>query len=290
MSARISVIIPYYGVDPSQLLTCLRSLAIQSIGSNLLEVLIVDNNPQPVLSPQPGIVLLHEPKPGAYSARNAGIRRASADILAFIDSDCVPARDWAFELLKCFDRDPGCAVVAGAIQPTFRNPKHISVVEAYDSCVHMRQQEYAERFHFGATANLIVRRSIFQKVELFDERLFSGGDREWGERAWQLEYRVQYHAQVIVFHSARHTLSAVFTKARRLVGREIFYARLNKTPISAVLCAELRFACRRLRLVWHRRRDFNLATLCGMSMVVLIVFAVRGGHVWATRRGGKLHR
>ena len=40
------------------------------------------------------VQLLREVKPGAAAARNAGIRVATSEIVAFTDSDCAPQSDW----------------------------------------------------------------------------------------------------------------------------------------------------------------------------------------------------
>src|SRR5262245_3491648 len=40
------------------------------------------------------MTLVHEAEPGVSRARNAGWRSASSDVVAYVDDDCYPARDY----------------------------------------------------------------------------------------------------------------------------------------------------------------------------------------------------
>jgi GT2 family glycosyltransferase len=288
MTPRISVIIPFYGTNVSQLKECIASLQAQTIGWQPLEAIVIDNNPQPALVLEPGSVsaVLHEPKPGSYAARNAGVRKASAQIVAFLDADCVAAPDWAAKIVERLDNDSAATIIAGYIQPTYRNPQRPNAVEVYDSSVHMRQKYYVEVRHFGATANLAARKSVFDEVGCFNDSMLSGGDREWCERAYERGYGVRYAEDIVVFHPARHTLAGAMTKGRRLVGREVFYARQQKLAILRALYHEVWFACSRLVLVWRRRKDVGVVAAARGLGVVVIVFLARCDQVWKTRHGG----
>src|SRR5687767_14260928 len=94
----VSVIIPVYN-DTERLLRCLEALEAQTYPRNRFEVIVVDNGSDvPVadtLNRHAGCaILVTEPRPGGFVARNAGIERASGEILAFTDADCLPAASW----------------------------------------------------------------------------------------------------------------------------------------------------------------------------------------------------
>lgn len=48
-------------------------------------------------------------------ARNAGIKRAKADIVALTDDDCRPDPGWAASIRKAFDKHPSVVCVEGAV-------------------------------------------------------------------------------------------------------------------------------------------------------------------------------
>ena len=54
--------------------------------------------------PDPRITLVREPVPRPVHARNAGLRKAGADIVAFTDDDVVVDKAWLREIAAGFER------------------------------------------------------------------------------------------------------------------------------------------------------------------------------------------
>jgi GT2 family glycosyltransferase len=102
-----------------QLATLLNMLSAQSLRPR--EVLVVDN--RPATSGVSELVrrlalsvtrYVPEPRRGLSRARNAGLRQARTELVAFTDDDVDPAPDWLAELAAPFD-DPAVACVTGQI-------------------------------------------------------------------------------------------------------------------------------------------------------------------------------
>src|SRR6185503_20329850 len=123
-------------------------------------------------------VLVREEAAGAYTARNRGVTAARGEVLAFTDADCIPGRRWLEHGVRALTRVPRCGLVAGRIEVFARDPRHPRASELYEAAAAFRQQDYVQRWRFGATANLITRREVFESVGAFDGRLRSLGDRE----------------------------------------------------------------------------------------------------------------
>lgn len=61
----------------------------------------------------PSLKIVSAPFSMSYELMNAGVRAATADIVAFVDGDCVPAPDWIRRLVDAFRADPEAVGVSG---------------------------------------------------------------------------------------------------------------------------------------------------------------------------------
>src|SRR5688572_2788795 len=93
----VSVVVPVRN-DAARLRTCVAALRVQSYPSNRYEIIVDDNaSHEPVVLEHrelPITRVVRNEGPGSYAARNAGIAASCGDVLAFTDSDCVPAAEW----------------------------------------------------------------------------------------------------------------------------------------------------------------------------------------------------
>ncbi|PSO84630.1 MAG: glycosyl transferase family 2 [Cyanobacteria bacterium QH_9_48_43] len=217
----VSVLVPVFN-DSERLKICLEALENQTYSPNLYEVIVVDNGSdedvKSAVSQFAWAIVVYESRAGSYAARNHGISLARGDILAFTDSDCIPAEDWIENGVANLMQVPNCGLVAGKIEIYFKDPNHPTAVELYDQVIAFPQKSYVEKEKFAVTANLFTFRSVLDEIGLFKDMLASGGDFEWGRRVFSAGYRQIYADNTRVAHPARSSLSKISQKATRVIG------------------------------------------------------------------------
>ena len=123
--------------------------------------------------------------------------------------------DWLESALHTFqttDADyVGCAV-------ELTLPEEPSLAARYDHHTGFPVESYLERQGFAPTCCLFVRREVFADVGLFDHRLESGGDKEFGNRVRDAGYDQHFAENVTMYHPTRNTIAELAAKDRR-VGR-----------------------------------------------------------------------
>jgi GT2 family glycosyltransferase len=209
---------------PTELDRCLGSL--RAIEGGFDEIVIVDNGPanartREVVARHPGVVYVAEERPGLSVARNTGIRASRGAIVAFTDDDVVVHRRWAERLRTPF-ADPTVMAVTGLVLPAELENAAQSVFEfdiggfsqgfrpiRYDREFYLRMRDYGVPvWRVGAGASMAFRRSAFDAVGVFDERLGAGAsgcseDSEMWYRLVAAGHVCHYEPTAVVFHRHR---------------------------------------------------------------------------------------
>ena len=68
------------------------------------------------------LLYVEEPNLGKPNAMNAGIARASGDLVVFTDDDVIPDRQWLCEWRRVADAHPEIDIFGGTIAPAFEAP------------------------------------------------------------------------------------------------------------------------------------------------------------------------
>ena len=218
---RVSVIVPVYN-DEIRLQKCLDALENQSYPKDYYEIIVVDNASTVDLK---SIVdcfkqshYYYEAQPGSYAARNTGLTVSTGEVIAFTDSDCIPAHNWIERGVYALQKNHNSGLVGGAITFFYKNPNCLTGVELYEQYEGFPQKRYIEKENFGATANVFTYRKVIDSVGKFDSKLKSGGDSEWGKRVARAGYNLCYAEDVEVKHPARSTYSEYYKKISRVIG------------------------------------------------------------------------
>jgi GT2 family glycosyltransferase len=214
---------------PEQLEQCLRSL--DRLTASPQEIVVVDNASQTsetrrVAEAFPGVLYVHEPRPGLDIGRNTGARSSNGDIVAYVDDDALVHPDFLRGILRGF-KDPSVMAVTGLVLPSELETHAQVIFETHWSFNKGFQARTFDRSFFdqhassgvpvweiGAGTNMAFRRKVFGLVGFFDERLDVGaagcsGDSEYWFRVLAEGWLCRYEPSAVVFHTHRRDLTGL---------------------------------------------------------------------------------
>ncbi|HEX5513215.1 MAG TPA: glycosyltransferase [Gammaproteobacteria bacterium] len=190
------------------------------------EVIVVDNGSTDAtaqLAQEAGAKVLLLPAGTIAAVRNHGVRYARGRVLVFLDADASLTSDWREHL-------PASLIALAATKPLVTGshcspPDHCSWIE------HHWFREFAveqNARHLG-TGHMLIPRDFFLQMGGFDERLETGEDYEFCQRARAAGGEIVNNPQLrVVHHNFPRTL-------RQFIRREAWHGRGDLRSLRAFL-------------------------------------------------------
>lgn len=215
--ADAAVIIPHYN-DVERLERCL--VALRENDCTDVEIVVVDNGSTQSLDGVqagfPDVRFLSEAEKGAAAARNHGVADTKAELLFFIDADCVAAPDWIATARKVA---PLADLIGGRVDVFDETPPPRSGAEGFEAVFGFNFRRYIEEMGFTGAGNLVTNRTVFEKVGPFRNGVSE--DVEWSTRAVSMGFNLIYRDDLVVGHPSRSDWPALRHKWSRMT-RELF--------------------------------------------------------------------
>ncbi len=192
---------------------CLESISLcwENVRELEFETILVDNgssdNTPAVLRAWAArqtfpVKVVREDQKGLARARNAGLREATGDVIAFTDDDCRLAREYWQDLYRHYSADTVPIVRGGRVE--LGDPQDLPLTIKIDP----DQADWSFPTHpagFIHGANFTMSRSAFDLIGFFDSRFgagtpFPGEDCDYIIRAAINGVRIQYVPDMCVYH------------------------------------------------------------------------------------------
>jgi glycosyltransferase involved in cell wall biosynthesis len=272
----VSVVVPVRD-GAATIADCLDSLLALTYPSDRLEVLVVDNastdsTPAILERYADRVRLLHEPSRGSSPARNAGIRRARGEVIAFTDADCRVDPSWLTELVPALSGE-GVGMAGGPIFAT----RPCNYIERFGERIHDHERAITVCVPpYVATGNCAAKKSTLQAVGGFDPVFLRSQDADLSFRVWGAGHRLVFAGGAIVYHRNERTLLGLvregfqhglwtvplFRRHRSLPGAG---RRINLRPYLRLAASLLRSVVGPDRLEARCASAFNLGKLAGKA-------------------------
>ncbi len=208
---------------------CLQSLFKQVCRPK--EIIVVDNAPsndatKKVVARYNHVIYCAEPRPGLSIARNTGVRHAGCPIIAWTDDDVTVHPLWAYRIWEAFQVSEIVAVTGLVIAAQLDTESQQIFERFWPFNRGYRDKVFDTVFfeaglqsgppvwNIGAGANMAFRKSIFDELGYFDERLGAGAsgcneDSEMWFRILAKGYFIHYTPRAVVFHKHREQMAGL---------------------------------------------------------------------------------
>ncbi len=224
--ADVTIIIPHRN-DLEGLTRTLDAIAELDLGMLTVETLVADNRSDCGICEVELVVerhsacgarLIKAPILGAGPARNSAAAEARGRVIAFIDCDCVPSRDWLNKGVSALATAP---VAGGPVHVTWEGV--VTPPVAFDLLFGFNVERSFEHHQHLLTGNLWVRSEVFSDVGEFHSGISE--DIEWCHRAAARGNQLIYVPELVVFHRALADEERLMARWERVTAKLFAYQR-----------------------------------------------------------------
>jgi succinoglycan biosynthesis protein ExoA len=224
----ISVVVPVRNEARAIAATLLKLLR-QTYGQNQFEVIVVDGEStddtwqivQSLIPNFPNLKLFANPQRWSSAARNIGVREARGDLIVIVDGHCdIGTADYLTQLAAAFERTRADCI--GRPQPLeIAQPNNLqrAIGIARASRLGHHPASYVFSTHEqqvpAHSVAVAYRRSVFDRVGLFDESFDACEDVEFNHRVDQAGLRCFLVPALRVSYHPRATLGGLFRQMMR---------------------------------------------------------------------------
>lgn len=210
MKPFFSIIVPFKTVD-KYLLDCVKWCYKQEYKK--FEIILLPDNKliKSLLNKKwKNIKIIPTGKVFPSKKRNIGMKHSKGDICAFIDADAFPKTDWLKNSIQYFKNEKIVAVGGPNISP--KNEPLLIQISGMVITNFFATGSLAKRFKVSkknyfadelSASNLIVRKSIMEKLDGFDETYFTAEDTKLCHQINKMGKKVLYAKDVQVYHHQR---------------------------------------------------------------------------------------
>ena len=245
------------------ILRALKSVSPRLQGVSEIEHIVIDGGSTDgtleVLSSWPGLVLVCEPDKNLYDAWNKGIALSTGEIVVLLNSDDELPGGTLTAVARIFSEYPDCDLVSGAVEmitPSWSRDVYACRIDA-PKFLTLREQDIVAGITL--TNARFLRRSVFQRIGIFDVRFPIVSDRDFLMRTL-LGRVVNVSTKQVLYRYHCHDGSLTFSGDRAAIPIALDSLQASRTRLAECSAVPALNSYRR----WHAWSSFyaSWALLC----------------------------
>lgn len=309
---KVSVIIPVRTITP-YLRETVKHLKLQSYKN--FEIIVLPDEKEKLA----GVRIIPSQDPTPAYKRNLGAQKARGKILAFLDDDSYPDKNWLKNAIALFSHSaiqPFSHSISAVCGPTLTPPADsiyqrasgwvwASWLGSGGAGVYRNRKEKRREVDDYPSVNLSVRKADFDRAGGFDINHWPGEDTKLClDLVYKLKKKIIYDPKVLVYHHRRPVLLPHLKQISRYALRRGFFAkRFSKTSLKIGYLIPSLFICGLvfgaffsifsplIRLIYLSVIAFYLLLLLvsglevflkerNLHLAFLVMFAIFATHLW----------
>lgn len=146
--------------------------------------------------------LIHEEKPGAAAARNAGIAVARGQYIVLVDNDILTEPDFLRRHYDLLVSNPGCWITGKLVNLPEQRATPLGKYRDY-LYGHAPNKSDGDEANWFSGANVSLPRLDWERLGGFDERFPGAGgeDYDFAIRAWGAGIKILYCPSIVTIHN-----------------------------------------------------------------------------------------
>jgi glycosyltransferase involved in cell wall biosynthesis len=231
MTTKVSIVIPVKAINDFLREETIPAILNQSYQN--FEIIIVPNNPSKEKFPKTKIIPSW-PKTGPADKRDIGVKKARGEILAFLDDDSYPDKNWLKNALQVFSQSLVSAVCGPTLTPPHNNLRQKASGYVWSTwlgsggagtyrCAVGSRREVDDY----PSVNFLVRKKDFLAVGGFDSHFWPGEDTKFClDLVYKLGKKIIYDSKVLVYHHRREVFGQHLKQISRYAIHRGHFARI----------------------------------------------------------------
>lgn len=196
------------------------------------EIIIIPDLPDEKCS-WPKTRIIPSGKVGPAEKRDMSLICAKGEILAFLDDDAYPERDWLIKAIRHFKNNKVAGVGGPAMTPSHDGvlqkvsgavfESYVGGAKARDRYLPIGKRKEVDDW---PTVNLLVRKDVFKQVGGFDNTYWPGEDTKLCLDIKKAGFKLIYDPKAIVYHHRRSDLLKHFKQIGNYALHRGYFAKI----------------------------------------------------------------